>query len=681
MSDDIDPSLDLLPQPAQVDRTDGPGLAKAVRLEPVYAGHVSARLERAVARALTATGRGDGGAARPLTVDCPAAAAALPALDDDESYRLEIGVAGVHLAAPQEWGVLRGLATLSQLVAAPGPLPALRIVDAPRFPWRGLMLDVARHFIPLDDLLRTVEAMALFKLNVLHLHLSDDQAFRFPSRRFPRLPGTPHYRAAELERLVQAAADRGIRVVPELDVPGHTASWLTAYPEWGNRPARATRRFGVHRECLDPTRAAVRAAVAALFEELAETFPDAYVHFGGDEVHPDWWAGDSRITAYRKRRGLADGAALQADFTAHVAAALSALGRIPLGWDEVLHPQLPAAVAVQAWRGASARDRALAAGHDCVFSAPYYLDLHYPSDVHMGFDPAAPEAELAQREDALLQDPRFAHVAAGMAWTRQWRDVAAPAAPPRPRGRLLGAEACLWSELVDARVLDVRLWSRMPALAERFWSTPGADRGADDLRRRLAVAHAQLPRLAGVDVAGDVDRGLRAAGVDAAWRPLVELLEPVKWYGRLLGEEALAARLQGREMPQARPYDADTPLDRVVDVLPPESAAAQRIASLLRAEASGDPAARRRLRALAEGWRELPAAAGPEELAAAAAALRDVGDVVLGELNRRADRAGARPDAGPARRRLAAAAGPFGEYLLAPVPALLDWLERRDATG
>src|SRR5690606_35965932 len=218
----------------------------------------------------------------PLVIDCAAAAPPHPDLGDDESHALAVTAEGIRVTG-SEWGVLRGLATLAQLLGGAGPLPPLAIEDAPRFRWRGLMLDVARHFIPLADLLRTLDGMELVKLNVLHLHLCDDQGFRFPSRRYPRLASAEHYAREELHRLVAAAADRGIRVVPELDVPGHATSWLIAHPEWGNRPAQPSRRFGVHRECLDPTNPQVLAAVTTLFGELAEVLPDRCLHMGGDE--------------------------------------------------------------------------------------------------------------------------------------------------------------------------------------------------------------------------------------------------------------------------------------------------------------------------------------------------------------------------------------------------------------
>jgi hexosaminidase len=664
---EIDPAGRLMPAPWALVLPGGDGVPSAVGFDPRFAAAETPRLRRAVERFAAICGSRRGGPTRPLVVECERASPPWPAVDDDEGYELVIDRSGVRLAAAAEWGVLRGLATLAQLCSAGAAVPALRIVDQPRFPWRGLMLDAARHFIPLPDLLRTLDGMAIFKLNVLHLHLSDDQGFRFGSRRYPELASADHYSRDELSELVAAAADRGIRIVPELDVPGHTASWLAAHPEWGCGTPRPTRRFGVHDECLDPTRPAVMAAVTGLFEELAEVFPDRYLHLGGDEVRADWWQSDPAVAAYMARHGLADAAALQSRFTADVAAAIAGLGRRALAWDEVLHPGLPSGLTVQAWRGVTARERALAAGCDCVLSAPYYLDLFYPADVHAGFDPAASLSELMTREDALLDDARFAHVAAGMAWTRRWREQ--PELPPRDDGpgRLLGAEACLWTELVDARVLDVRLWSRMPVLAERFWSAGAGD--LDDLYRRLEHALAALRGWAGIDVDGDVRRLVVAAGVRDAWLPLIAQLEPVKWYGRLLGEEALAARLRGRDLPKARPYDTDTPLDRVVDALPPESLAARRLALLLRAERQGDEDARTRLRALAETWRQLPESGeGPGELAPLAGRLRELGRMLSEVLEGALAPQQALPDA----RR---AAGPVGEYLLAPALPLAEWLE------
>ena len=686
------PSRRLMPWPRSVEWFPGAGIARGSLLQPAFSGVSTPRLERGLARwesARQALANIDGavsernsGTTVPLTVHCARASAEWPALDDDESFRLTIEASGITILAAAEWGVLGSLAVLQALLSDDGSLPFCAIDDAPRFPWRGLMLDVARHFLPLADLLRTVDAMALFRLNVLHLHLTDDQGFRFPSNTYPGLASAAAYTLEELTTLVQHAADRGIRVVPELDMPGHTNSWLDAYPEWGVGYNGPSRRFGVHRSCLNPIHSGVLDAVDTLLGEVAEIFPDAYLHFGGDEVHPATWPEDPVLRAHMDTTGMRTPADLQAAFNARVIARISALGRRPMGWDEVLHPGLPSGVTVQAWRGATARDRALAAGCDCIVSSHYYLDLFFPADVHYRFDPAAPEGNLIALEDALGEDPRLEHVAAGMRWTRHWRQAEPGKIAPLP-GRLLGGSACLWSELVDSATLDVRLWTRLPALAERFWS-PDHITDPADMQARLGSSRRLLASI-GIDLAAKRDRLLERAGLAPTWWPLAEQLEPVKWYGRLLGAEALAARIAGREMPLARPYQADTPLDRVVDALPPEALGAEGLRALaaraltnLSATATvrgrEDESARTALSALAISWRDLPSAGTPSELEPLADALIEVGGIVVDVLE-------GRITAAEAQRALAAHVQPQGEYLLSCVPILVSALAAQASIG
>ena len=607
-----------------------------------WAGTNTPRLARA-ARRLRDQVAGVAGAGRgcPVTVSCEVSEE-FPALDDDESYRLAIDPGEARIEAAGEWGVLRAFATLAQLVQADaeGPhLPVLKIDDAPRFPWRGLMIDTARHFVRTETLLRTLDAMALFKLNVLHLHLSDDQAFRFASRAFPELADAKrHYSAAELRALVHEAADRGIRVVPELDVPGHVASWLAVHPEWGLGEAvtRPATRFGPHSCCLDPDNPSAVRAAQALFGELAEVFPDRFVHFGGDEV---------------QLPGGVETGELQAAFNAPVVARLGELGRTPVAWDEAIHPGLPRDVVIQAWRGTAARTRALAAGFDTVHSADHYLDLSYPADLHYLADP-----EHGQAPD-LVSDPRLAHVRPGLEMLQRfWTSDPATAPAPTDRGRVLGAEACMWTELVTDDLLPLRVWSRMPAIAERFWSEAGV-RDVDDMYRRLAAGHALLASSGIVDLDAVTIRGLGRLGLNAADRaelgPLLAALEPVKWYARLLGPAAMAQRTAGdAEDAAARPYDTTTELNRVVDLLPPESLAARRLARETDI---------RRLRETAAGWRQqrgcvkrlgatVPAIA---ELDGVSALLRDLADA----LDRHLDGAPAHVPDG--------AFEPRGEYVLA----------------
>ena len=386
----------------------------------------------------------------------------VPRLADSYEYQLSLGETArpggrVRIRAATEWGALTALATLTQLVAK-GEFQVSEIRDAPHYAWRGVMIDTVRHFISLDTLRRTLDVMAFYKLNVLHLHLTDDQGFRFRSSSYPELASVEAYSAAELGDLVDYAADRAIRVVPEIDVPGHATSWLAAHPDWGVDGGSAVQgpstRFGVHDVCLDIGNAEVRRAVDSLLGELADVFPDEFVHFGGDEVGRDC------TTFYQ-----------------HVVDTLGGLGKRAIGWDECLHEGLRQDTAIQAWRGIEARDAALRAGHDCVVSAPYYLDLFYPADVHFAFDPAsATQAD----EQAIADHPGLAHVREGLAWMSGFGEY--PDLPERPGGRVLGGEACLWSELVTDELLDVRLWSRMPAIAERFWN--GSKSRVEDVYER-----------------------------------------------------------------------------------------------------------------------------------------------------------------------------------------------------
>ena len=565
----------------------------------------------------------------------------VPALGDDESYCLEVTKEAIRISANETWGALRGISTLEQLGRGGALTTSMSIDDEPRFPWRGVLLDPARHFISLDVLQTTLVGLASLKINVLHLHLSDDQGFRFASDAFPKLASAQCYSKSDLSSLVTLAADLGIRVIPELDMPGHVNCWLTAYPEWGAQTAEPSDRFGVHKACLDVSSSEVRNAVQTLWAEVAEVFPDEYVHIGGDEVHPEWWQSDSNIQAYQQANQLPDMAAVQNDFNRFLVTALEGIGKKVVAWDEVLHADMPNML-VQNWRGATTRDVALAQGQDVLVSAPYYLDLHMPADMHYAFDPAEPQEELLAIEDQQQADPRLAHVAEGIGWTRQWRKTKVEGQPLD--GRILGGEACLWAELVDARVLPVRLFSRLPAVAERLWSEPErCDVEGFYLRLEQTLGQAPLA-LAEIAASNLSELGLSQEQIDT-----VSLLEPVKWYGRLLGEVALSARIRGEEMPQARPYDTQTPLDRIVDLIAPESLAAR---SLQHSSAE-------QWQEYAATWAALDVQSYPDDVHGAVSALRSLGEFIRNGAND--------------LDRLDDLYGPWQEYVVAPVIAYKAW--------
>jgi len=441
-----------------------------------------------------------------LTVVCDRSDSALPGLGDDESYTLTIDSHRAALHSARDAGALRGLATLTQL-ATRGPngwsLPAATMRDAPRFAWRGLLIDVCRHWIPLPVIERNLDAMALVKLNVLHLHLSDDQGFRVESRTHPelqRLGSDGHYFSrTEIAEIVAYAAERCIRVVPEFDVPGHTTSWLVAHPELASAPGpyQLKRQWGVFDAVLDPTNERTYALVEEVMAEMGGLFPDAFMHLGGDENNGHQWTGNPGIQAFIREHRLTDNAGLQVYFNQRLDAFLAGRGKRVMGWDEILHPELPRDAMIDSWRGTAALAAAARLGFSGIMAHGYYLD--HP-------DSAA---------DEYLNDP----VPAGSRLTAA------------ERSRILGGEASMWSELVGPETIDSRIWPRAAAIAERFWSGEQV-RDVGDMYRRLALVSARLTE-AGVrhesNHEGMIDHLVdlnTAPGERQALRTFVDLLEP-----------------------------------------------------------------------------------------------------------------------------------------------------------
>jgi hexosaminidase len=577
----------------------------------------------------------------------------------DESHSIAIRETGIHIAAQTTWGALRGIATVHQLVFADELFLGLNIEDTPRFHWRGLLIDVARHFLPIEDLFAVVDGLAGLKMNVLHIHFSDDQAYRLPSAARPLLPSDEHYSKQQLLELVAYAADRGVRIVPEIDVPGHVTHWLTAYPEWGTYEVQPSDRFGVHKACLNPTDEGVYAGLAEIFAEVVEIFPDDFVHVGGDEVNPSWWSDNAQATAFIAAHQLGGVRGLQNYFLQRLCKILQTLGRQVIGWDEVLHPDVPNCV-IQNWRGMSTRDRALALNRDCIVSAPFYLDLFFPADMHYGFDPEGDQVELLAMEDQLGQDIRLQHVAKALAWTQQWREGAITLDANQTEAKILGGEACLWAELVDSQSLMPRLWSRLPAVAEVFWSNierPISQDQVADLYRRLNASWRALAN----DPEQCQNQALEKLGYSATQVFVLGHLESVKWYGRLLGDQALRARLSGTEMPQARPYGVHTPLNRVIDFLLPESMAARRLGKAL------DTTSIAHLKACIDGHGENKP--WPEEGQAAIANLSQACDLMLAFLS---DQISVQH----CETQLIDLYQPQGEFIVAVIPHFLDHLKR-----
>ena len=527
----------LMPQPAEMSVGSG-----ALTLNSTFAVETpvvsDARLTDAIARAvrriematgLRHAGRGAAGTTKlVLKVDHPSAS--VQTLDEDESYSLSVTPSGVEIDAATELGAMHALESLIQLVQPSGSayiIPAVTIHDTPRFRWRGLMIDCGRHFEPVAVIERTLDGMAAVKLNVFHWHLTEDQGFRMQSRIYPKLTADGSdglfYTQQEAKEIVAYARARGIRVVPEFEMPGHSVAWLVAYPELasGTVPEGIRREFGVSNYAIDPTREATYAFIRRFLTEMVAIFPDAYVHVGGDETPAPDWKTNPRILAFMKAHRLKDNDALQAYFNTRVLKILASLHKHMMGWDEVLTPGLPKDVVVQSWRGQASLYKGAKLGYEGVLSAPYYLDGMKTAGVHYLADPLPSSSDLT----------------------------------PDQRKLILGGEVCMWGEHINPRTIDSRIWPRTAAIAERFWS-PEDVRDVDDMYRRLLPTSIELEDL-GLTHLQSSDAGLRdLAGTEQidALRTFSTTFEPVSFGDRV----------------HAQHTDQLTALDSFVDAVRPD---------------------------------------------------------------------------------------------------------------
>ncbi len=456
-------------------------------------------------------------------------------LGDDESYSLQVSGDHVLLSADEPLGALRGLETFLQLVrqnpsAPPGfSVPYVDIRDQPRFPWRGLSLDVSRHFIPVDEIERTIDGLAAIKLNVLHWHLSDDQGFRVESKKFPRLQeygsDGSYYTQTEVREVVAYARERGVRIVPEFDIPGHSSSWLPAYPSLasGPGPYSIKHEYADLSGVIDPTKESTYRFLDGFIGEMVKLFPDEYFHIGGDEVSAKAWTSEPHIREFMKSHQIPNAAALQAMFNKRVEKLLAHHGKRMAGWDEILQPDLPKSILIQSWRGEKSLAAAAREGYPGILSAGYYLDLMQPASQHYAVDPL--------------------HEAAA--------DL-----EPEQRKLILGGEAAMWEELATAENLDSRLWPRLAAIAERFWS-PESVSDIDSMYDRLEYVNLWLEWL-GLTQRSNLELMLRRfTGPGPEIGPLhlfASALEPVKGYER-----------------HRNHYGTSASFNHLVDSIPPES--------------------------------------------------------------------------------------------------------------
>lgn len=400
--------LMLMPYPQQVTLQEGSltlGKHWALAVEGKRTAELSAALKRFSQRVAQQTGivvrwKTSASDKAHLVIRLQDASPMSPRMEDwDESYQLQVDDQRITLSAAQQLGILRGLETLLQLIGTqekPLQLPQVTIQDFPRFPWRGVLLDSSRHFLSIDTLKRQLDAMAAAKYSIFHWHLTDDQGWRFESARYPKLhrlaSDGQFYTRKQMREIVAYARARGIQVLPEIDMPGHASAIAVAYPELMSAPGpyNMEYRWGVHKPTLDPTNEKVYAFIDALIAEVAAIFPFEYLHMGGDEVDPEHWQNNAAIQAFMQKNAIPTTQALQAYFNQRVQKLLQQHERKMIGWDEILHKDLPQSIVIQSWQGPDAVSESVAAGYHAILSTGYYLDQPQRASYHYRNDPLPP---------------------------------------------------------------------------------------------------------------------------------------------------------------------------------------------------------------------------------------------------------------------------------------------------
>ncbi len=450
----------------------------------------------------------------------------------DETYQLTITTDQIMLAAATDIGAMRGLETFLQLLYADMEsyyFPTLVIHDEPRFPWRGLLIDVSRHFLPVGVIKRNIDALAALKMNVLHLHLTDDQGFRIECKTFPKLhlEGSDglYFTQVQIKEIIDYAQARGIRVIPEFDVPAHTTSWFVGYPELASAPGPYSieRNWGIQDPVMDPTQEKTYQFLDKFFGEMAALFPDEYMHIGGDENNGKHWKQNQAIQKFMQENDIPDKHALQTYFNRRMLEILTKHNKIMVGWDEILHPDLPQNVVIQSWRGHEAMNKAAKMGYHSILSRDYYLDLIKSAEFHYLNDPIPSDTPLT----------------------------------PAEQQNILGGEATSWGELITSETVDSRIWPRNAAIAERFWS-PQAVKDVPDMYRRMDVTSFHLEELALTHIKNYpmILRRLTNNNEISPLKHLVDVVQQVADYQR---------HFQGVK------YTQSSPLTRVVDAAHPES--------------------------------------------------------------------------------------------------------------
>jgi hexosaminidase len=473
----------------------------------------------------------------------------------DESYALEITNNKVLLNSNTDFGAMRGLETLFQLIQTEKGmtcLPVLKIEDSPRFQWRGLMLDVCRHFIPKNVILRNLDAMAMAKMNVFHWHLSEDQGFRVECKTFPKLhemgSDGKYFTHEDVKEIIKYANDRGIRVVPEFDIPGHSTAWFVGYPEYASLPGKyeIERHYGVFDPTFDPTKEETYEFFDKFFGEMSGLFNDEYMHIGGDENNGKQWDSSKAIQEFKKANNLKTNHELQAYFNKRLQKILEKYGKKMIGWDEILSTELPKSTMIHSWQGKEGMVTAAKNGYYSILSNGYYIDLCQSMVDHYYNDPLP--------ENIILSDEQKKYI--------------------------LGGEATMWAELVNEDNIDTRIWPRTAAIAEVLWSgrkTFGQDSLYNNEMMFLRFNNFANNTLIAADVKiaeSKLNMFMNLKFKDESFKifALPEFCEPVKYYNRH----------------RYTKYSQSTPLNRIVDIATPDAPASFYLNNLIGKKLRGE---------------------------------------------------------------------------------------------
>ncbi|CAG19679.1 family 20 glycosylhydrolase [Photobacterium profundum] len=407
LADKPNTDLQLMPYPQQVTLGDSEGLVVDRNFSAKLTGFTSERLESAMQRLNDRIERQTGfflttpiqtaGKTPQLIINVKAGSPTdVQQEKEDESYSLNVTSTQAVLTANTPYGALHGIETFLQLLQNTpkgAEIPAVSIEDSPRFPWRGALIDTSRHFIPVDVIKRQIDGLASAKFNTFHWHLTDDQGWRIESLAYPNLheKGSDglYYTREQMKDVVAYAKNLGIRVIPEVDLPGHASAIAAAYPELMTevKEYKIERKWGVHEPLLDPTKPEVYTFIDKIIGEVAELFPDEYIHIGGDEVNPKQWNESKAVQTFMAEKGLKDALELHAFFNQEVEEILKKHDRKMIGWDETYHPDLPKSIVIQSWRGHDSLGESANDGYQGILSTGYYIDQAQPAAMHYRNDP------------------------------------------------------------------------------------------------------------------------------------------------------------------------------------------------------------------------------------------------------------------------------------------------------